>query len=196
MRQAIHLLLPSAHDAACFLTGVAAHLLNSQAGSGAGLGSMNPSRRDLFTEPAGPTAHTGSITELDSGAADAAAAGSLCGQTRWDPQHTDTPALELPPSAAQGGAAGRAPDVQADSDQSAAFDLSKQFSIGKSAQAAPGSGQAHSSAREPWGPSHAGSKEGAGGCVGSMGMAAVSRPDAKPFRCACRAWVTCALLTY
>jgi hypothetical protein len=132
LRQAIHLLLPSAHDAADFLTGVAADLLDSQAGSGAGAGNVSHSRWDVSPEAAGSTARTDSTavpgTESLS-ATSAEADSSLGGQTRWDPQHTDTPALELPPSAVLGGAAGGgACDVHPESDQSAAFDLAKQFS--------------------------------------------------------------------
>lgn len=182
LRQAIHLLLPSERDAADFLTGVAADLLSSQAGSGAGAGSVNHSRWDVSPEAAGPTAHSGctEARDTESSAAGAEADSSLGGLTRWGPQHTDTPAFGLRPSAVQGGAVVGARDIHPDNDQSAAFDLAKQFSYDKSAQAAAGLG---SSAMEPWGPYDAGSKEG--GYVGSMGLAGVNTLQAKPFRCAC-----------
>lgn len=155
--QAIHLLLPSAHDAARLLTSVATHLLSSGSASLEGMPSFSagiatfeaaqPEGVLQNPEAAGPDA---TVAPTDAGAA-------ASGQTRWDPQHTDTPALGLqtdamlaPPTSATQPTAGvpdadtlddsYLPDVQAGRDQSGAYDLGKQFSFGKSAKTGGGTG--------------------------------------------------------
>lgn len=164
LRQALHILLPSAHDAARLITGVATHMLSSQ--TGADLSTM-PS---LSEGMASGTAQQGSAEHAataQTGASAAAAAATTSGQTRWDPQHIDKPMIELPPgtnmqpTATAAGAeqsveahkSADVPHVGPDTDQSAAFDMGKQFSFDQSAKTALGSGQLSASNMEPWGPS-------------------------------------------